>query len=192
MLDVPVFYATTDGHTRRIAEHMATVLRGHGLSSEALDVASPQAEAVDWLGVRAAAVCASVHAGEHQRVAEAFARRHRAELSARPSLFVSVCLSICSSRPEEVAAARRIADAFPERVGWFPARVASVGGRLAYTQYGFLKRWVMRSIAARAGGPTDTTRDYDLTDWNQVSTLAEDLALASMPVRVARAGRRSS
>jgi menaquinone-dependent protoporphyrinogen oxidase len=189
MLHVPIFYATNHGHTRRIAEHMAGVLRGHGLASEAIDIASPEAEAVDWLGVRAVAVAASLRAGAHQPAAEEFARRHAAELSARPSLFLSVGLSICSKLPEEVAAAKQAADAFPAKVGWSPTRIASVGGRLAYTRYGFVTRWMMRRIVGRSGGPTDASRDYDLTDWQQVSSLAEDLALASVPVRARRAGR---
>jgi menaquinone-dependent protoporphyrinogen oxidase len=116
-------------------------------------------------------------------------RRHLAELSLRPSLFVSVSLSICSSRPEDVAAARRIAPAFPVDLGWKPMRIACVGGRLAYTQYGFLTRWMMRRIAAQSGGPTDTTRDHDLTDWGQVRALAEELALAGMPVRTRQTAR---
>jgi menaquinone-dependent protoporphyrinogen oxidase len=186
VIDVPVFYATTDGHTRRIAEHMATVLRGHGLAGQPIEVASPEAATIDWPGVRAVVLAASLHAGRHQAAAEAFARRHHAELSARPSLFVSVSLSICSVSPDAVAAAHKAANAFPALVGWQPSRVACVGGRLAYTQYGFLKRWMMRRIAAQSGGPTDTSRDHDLTDWQAVRGLAEDIALvACAPAGVA-------
>ena len=115
MPDVPILYATTDGHTRRIAEYMAMVLHEHGLDSRAVDVTSREARTIDWTGVRAVALAASLHAGEHQRAAAAFVRRHLAALAVRPSLFVSVSLSICSSRPEDVAAARRIAHAFPDR-----------------------------------------------------------------------------
>jgi menaquinone-dependent protoporphyrinogen oxidase len=189
MLDVPIFYATNHGHTRRIAEYMADALRGHGLASEAIEVDSPEAGKVDWLGVRAVALAASLRAGTHQPAAEEFARRHAAELSSCPSLFVSVGLSICSKLPDEVAAAKHAAEAFPAKVGWTPSRVASVGGLLAYTRYGFVTRWMMRRIVGRSGGPTDASRDYDLTDWAQVRSLAEDLALVSVPVRVRRAGR---
>jgi menaquinone-dependent protoporphyrinogen oxidase len=189
MGEVLVFYATTDGQTRRIAEHMAGVLREQGLRSEAIDVTTRAADSVDWSGVQAVALAASVHAGHHQPAAEAFARRHLEELSIRPSLFVSVCLSIGSTIPDDVAAAHRIAAGLPERVGWQPMRVACVAGRLAYTQYGFLKRWMMRRIAAKSGGPTDTTRDYDLTDWQFVRQLALDLAMAACPVRTRSVNR---
>ena len=189
MLDVPILYATTEGHTRRIAEHMAGTLRAHGLDSQAIEVTSPEAEAIDWPAVRGVALAASLHVGAHQPAAVEFVRRHLAELSLRPSIFFSFSLSICSSRPEEVAAARRIAQALPDELGWTPMRIACVGGRLAYTKYGFLTRWMMRRIAAREGGPTDTSRDHDLTDWKQVEALAEELALVSVPVRARRAAR---
>jgi menaquinone-dependent protoporphyrinogen oxidase len=184
MIDVPVFYATSEGQTRRIAEFMATALRDQGLDSQAIEVASPEANDVDLEAARAVILAASVHAGEHQPSARTFARRHAAALNRRPSLFVSVSLNIQSTRDGEIAAARRIAHAFPAGAGWTPTTVACVAGRLAYTQYGFLKRWIMRRISAKNGGPTDTSRDYDYTDWPAVRALAENLARAVSPVRL--------
>ena len=48
-----------------------------------------------------------------------------------------------------------------------------MAGRLAYTQYGFLTRFIMKWIARRQGGPTDTTRDYEFTNWDNVTRLAD-------------------
>lgn len=59
------------------------------------------------------------------------------------------------------------------QAGWNPSIVATIAGRLAYTQYGFLKRWIMRAIASREGGATDTTRDHEYTDWTTVERLAD-------------------
>ena len=105
---------------------MATVLRDRGLDSLAIAVGSPVANDVDLEATRAVILAASVHAGEHQRQALWFATRHARVLSARPSLFVSVRLSIHSSKDLEVAGARKIAAALPARAGWTPARVACV------------------------------------------------------------------
>lgn len=176
MPTVPVFYATTDGQTRRIADHIATVLCGRRLESRAIDVTSVEGSAFDWTDVAAVVVAASVHAGHHQRAAAAFVQRHRAELSARPSLFVSVSLSICSPDPRTVAAAEGIAAAFGTDAGWRPTRIACVGGRLAYRRYGLLKRWMMRRIAAQNAGPTDTSRDHELTDWPALTAVVGDFA----------------
>jgi menaquinone-dependent protoporphyrinogen oxidase len=82
-------------------------------------------------------------------------------------------LSAASKEPREVDAARRLAVAFPLALGWHPGHVVSFAGRLAYTRYGFLKRFVMRKIARREGGPTDVTRDHELTRWGDVDRFAE-------------------
>ena len=41
--DIPVFYATTEGQTRRIAERLAAMFREKGFVSRAFDVASAEA-----------------------------------------------------------------------------------------------------------------------------------------------------
>jgi menaquinone-dependent protoporphyrinogen oxidase len=181
MSELPVFFATTDGQTRRIAEAFAAHARTLGIDSHAIDVTSAQARRFSWARARGVVLAASVHVGAHQSEADAFVRRNVAELNARPSLFLSVSLSICSKLPHEVDAARAIATTFPARLGWRAGRVVCVAGRLAYTQYGLLKRFAMRRIAAKAGGPTDTSRDHEMTDWNQLRTVASELVGVLQP-----------
>ena len=48
-----------------------------------------------------------------------------------------------------------------------------VAGALEYSKYNPLKRWIMKRIAAKAGGGTDTSRDYDYTDWDDLQQFAE-------------------
>lgn len=176
MCDIPVFYATTDGQTRRIAEVLAGHLREAGLDSKAIDITSDRAASFSWARTRAAILAASVHGGSHQREAESFVRAHLLEFNERPTVFVSVSLAICSAVPRDVEAARATADRFPVQLGWRADRVVCVAGRLAYTQYGLLKRFLMSRIAARSGGSTDTSRDHELTDWSQVRAIATELA----------------
>ena len=174
--DLPVFYATTEGQTRRIAERMAGVISQAGLVSRAIDVSAPEAECIDWAHVRGAAVGASLHLQRHQHAADAFVTRHADRLNAHPSLFFSVSLSAASQHDEEVRAARAIAAAFPPAHGWRPSVIATIAGALAYTRYGFLKRWIMKRIARKEGAPTDTSRDYELTNWMKVEELARQLS----------------
>ena len=176
MCDVPVFYATTQGQTRRIAERLAERLRKHGLDGRPIALVSDDAKGVDWTRVRGVALGASVHAQGHQKEAIAFATRHRAQLSMVPSLFFSVCLAAASKNATEVEAAQKIADAFAMKTGWRATRSVAVAGRLAYTQYNWLLRRIMRRIAMKEGGSTDMTRDHEYTDWGGVERLADELA----------------
>jgi menaquinone-dependent protoporphyrinogen oxidase len=176
MCDIPVFYATTEGQTRRIAERLAEFLRRRGFTSEAIEVTTPEASAIDWHAARGVFLGASLHLGKHQPSAVAFARAHAGELSACPSTFFSVSLSAASAHARELMAARELAEAFATETRWHPGRIACIPGRLAYTQYGFLKRMVMRMIAKREGASTDTSRDHEYTDWEAVERLAREMS----------------
>ncbi len=178
MCEVPVFYATTEGHTRRIAERMAEQIRKHGLDSRAVAIISEEASHLDWRKVRGVVIGASLHIQKHQSEAIAFARVHRKNLSAVPSLFFSVSLSAASKNAQEIAAAQRIAESFATNTGWLPTRTVSLAGRLAYTQYNWLLRRMMRRIAVKEGASADMTRDHEYTDWAEVEEVADALAYA--------------
>ena len=185
--DVPVFYATTEGQTRRVAEGLVAILRDRGFTSRAIDVASSDADSVDWKRVRAAIVGASLHVHRHQRSAEAFVREHRDDLNGHPSWFFSVSLSAASARPEERAAAAQLAQAFPSARGWHADETVCVAGRLAYTRYGVLTRFIMKRIARREGAPTDTSRDHEFTNWDEVAHLADSIVRRIAADRAPRA-----
>ena len=176
MCDVPVFYASTEGQTQRIAMRTAARLRERGVDSQAIAIGSSQAAAVDWSRVRGVWLGASLHMQRHQKEAAAFVRRNRLALAAVPSMFVSVSLAAGSRHAASVQAARRIAEAFAAETGWQPSRIACVAGRLAYTQYNWFLRRVMRRIALKEGGSPDLSRDHEYTDWAVVERLADDLA----------------
>lgn len=176
MTDIPVLYATSEGQTRRIAERIADRLRSHGYDSQALDVTSRDAADLDWGGVRGAVLGASLHIGRHQKAAEEYARTHAADLNAVPAAFFSVSLAAGSKNPEEVEAARNLAEAFCRETGLTSIERSIMKGRLAYTQYGFFKRMALKAIARKEGGSTDTSRDHEYTDWPTVDQFADRLA----------------
>jgi menaquinone-dependent protoporphyrinogen oxidase len=57
-------------------------------------------------------------------------------------------------------------------------------GALKYTRYSWLKRMLMKHIAEKEGGDVDTSRDFEYTDWEQVTRFAERFfaALDGAPV----------
>src|ERR1700741_3493130 len=102
--EVPVFFATSEGQTRRIATRIASVLHDLGIESSAIDVAGREASDIDWTHVRGVLVGASLHAGKHQKVAERFVKAHALDLTSVPSAFFSVSLSAASKNAREVVA----------------------------------------------------------------------------------------
>jgi len=178
-----IFYATREGHTRRIAERIANDLNLAGVPVDLFDMRTVRA--IDWNKYSAACVAASVHLGRHEREAVEFVKAHRTRLERMHAAFISVTLSKAGvddpkrTEAERTRAAedvRRMIRSFVRQTGWDPREVLPVAGALAYTKYNVLLRFLMKQIARRAGGPTDTSRDHVLTDWPAVDHFANRMA----------------
>lgn len=168
-----VLFATREGHTRKVAEHIAAALRAEGRDVTLLNAgdADPELELREF---SAAILAASVHVGAHEKAMVRFVRRAREALARLPTAFLSISLSEAGAENESNApeirqkAAREVADTmnrFFEATGWHPDRAAPVAGALMYREYNVLIRWVMRRIARASGGSVDTTQDHIYTDW---------------------------
>lgn len=179
-----VFFASREGQTRKIAERIAGDLRANDLEVDLHDVRTLRAP-IDWAGYTTVCVAASVHAGHHEREMIEFVRRHRDELQRHQAVFLSVTLSEAGAedprasterRALAAADAHRMVDVFVEETGWKPARTLRVAGALAYTKYNLLVRFFMKRIARAQGAPTDTSHDYEFTDWAAVDRFVADVA----------------
>src|SRR5204862_8025935 len=76
---------------------------------------------------------------------------------------------------------------FFRQPGSLPTLTKPLAGALRYTQYPWLKRWIMKRIVAKAGGDTDTTRDHEYTDWNELRAFAGEF-VARLATREIMAG----
>lgn len=169
---VLVLHSTFDGQTERIAERMADVLRDGGADvyvrpAEAAADTLPDSDAV--------IVGAAIRYGHHSRALERLVRRNRDALRARPNAFYSVCLS-AGGPGAKPAEARKYVEDFRRATGWDPMHTASFAGALRYSRYNFAIRFLMRMIVGHAGGETDTSRDYEYTDWAAVERFAREFA----------------
>ncbi len=173
MSRILVLYGTTDGHTRKIAQVLAGSLRREGCVTDLVDARETIVTPELYDGV---IVAASVHAQGYQRSVKRWVRAHAEALNARPGAFVSVCLGVLEQRPEVRREVNEIMQRFLRRTGWYEAFGKTIAGALPYTRYGWLKKRVMKRIAAKAGGGTDTTRDYEYTDWEDLRAFATGFA----------------
>jgi menaquinone-dependent protoporphyrinogen oxidase len=105
---------------------------------------------------------------------EKWVKAHTAALARRPTAFVSVCLGVLQHDPKVQRDLQAIVDRFIAVTGWRPAVVKFVAGALPYTRYGWVRRTVMKHIVSKAGGDTDTRRDYEYTDWDDLRHFATD------------------
>ncbi|PYO91642.1 MAG: protoporphyrinogen oxidase [Gemmatimonadetes bacterium] len=171
MRQILIVYGTTDGQTRKIANVLAEDLRARRCSVDLVDAAGPlhrlSPETYD-----AVIVGASVHIGAFQKPVVRWVRENAKALKKIQTAFLPVCLAILETRPEARQEIDKIVERFFRQSGWRPSVTKPLAGALRYTQYSWLKKWMMKRIVAKAGGDTDTTRDHEYTDWNELRVFA--------------------
>lgn len=194
MAHILVVYGTTEGQTRKIATYIANAIRDRGHTVTVSDSASIREplRVQEYDGIL---VGGSVHSGRHQRSVVRFVKENRAALESLPSGFFSVSLAALDGR-EQQEEAQNYVDTFCQETGWEPEVVETVAGALRYTKYNFVKRYIMKWISKRSGRPTDTSRDFEFTDWEHVGHFVKrflkQLETAPVDVRPSTQARPSA
>ncbi|HSJ39707.1 MAG TPA: flavodoxin domain-containing protein [Xanthobacteraceae bacterium] len=168
-----VLYGTSEGQTAKIARALAARLTGGGIEADVVraGMGDPEPAAYDGL-----IVAASMHARGYQKPVGKWLRSHVADLNVLPPAFLSVCLSVRSKLETSRDEARAIPRRYVDGIGWTPTKIKVVAGAMPYTRYNFIIRLIMRRNAAVEGGDTDTTRDYEYTDWQDLRAFADRFA----------------
>ena len=55
---------------------------------------------------------------------------------------------------------------------WQPDKIGVFAGKIDYPQYRFFDKYIIKFIMFITGGPTDTSKSYEFTDWNAVKKIA--------------------
>lgn len=165
-------YGTGEGQTQKIVGFLADCLavQAHRVvTTNVTDATSP----VDPREFDAILIAAPVHFGRYPPAVIDYVRKNLRAVSAAPNAFLSVSLSAAGANPRDHAGLNRCVAGFLRETEWKPDDIHHVAGAFRYRSYGFFKRWAMRYVAFRRGAPTDTRRNYELTDWNDLVRFAD-------------------
>lgn len=180
MANILIIYGTTEGHTRKIAQQVGGYVRERGHDAEVVDSANIR-EDLTLRIYDAFILLGSIHQGFHQRPLTHFVKTHREELSKAPSAFLSVSLTAAYRGDDHQAELDKCAEEFFQETDWHPTVWAPVAGALKYLEYDWFKRMVLRAISGRAGGDTDTSKDYEYTDWEKLESFVDGFLATKIP-----------
>ncbi|WP_127960293.1 menaquinone-dependent protoporphyrinogen IX dehydrogenase [Serratia microhaemolytica] len=167
-----ILYSSRDGQTRIIAEQIAARLRS-SRDCDLLDL--HQCDDVLLENYQQVVVGASVRYGRFHPTLMKFATRYATQLNQMPTAFFAVNLTArkpdkCS--PETNAYTRK----FLQQSPWRPQQCAVFAGALRYPRYRWLDRVMIRLIMKMTGGETDTSKEVEYTDWDQVSVFIKNIS----------------
>lgn len=169
---VLIIYGTHEGQTRKICAAVADRLKTKGLEATLIDAADAETSAA-LPAFDAAIVAASLHVGGFQKSVVRLVHDNVAAIAGKPNAFLSVSLSAAGSDADDWRGLEKCLDEFFTQAEWRPQHIEHVAGAFRYTQYDFFKRMVMKRIAKERGAPVDTSRDWEMTDWDKLASFAD-------------------
>lgn len=180
VMKILIVYSTVEGHTRRIAEFLATetCLVHHN----PIVISTSRQMKIDVSDFDAVVVAASIYAGQYSNEIVDYITMHASRLNETPAIFLSVGLSIINKDTGVRRSLEETTKHFLHVTGWNPLMVEQVAGALLYSRYGFIKKMLMRSIMKKAGAGIDTSRDYVYTNWDSLRHSMEKFITKAEPV----------
>ncbi|MEO8538971.1 MAG: flavodoxin domain-containing protein [bacterium] len=169
-----VAYGTGEGQTARVAQEIAKRLQLRGHLTNLVDL---QVETPDLAEFDGAALGGSVHGGKFQQELRRYTKTNVASLNNMPTWFFGISLSEAGKHaPIDPDNAAHQIEAFFKETGWIPREHISLAGALKYRDYNFFKRGLMEQLAGKAGEDTDTSRNWEYTNWAQVDEFADGIS----------------
>ncbi len=168
-----ILYSTTDGHTPRICQRLASVIEQQGQAVTVAPLAEGETLSLD--GFDKIVIGASIRYGKHQVEVTQFIARHQGLLQSKPSAFFSV--NIVARKPEKNQPhTNPYLIKFLRQISWKPALLDVFAGKLDYPRYRFVDRTMIRFIMLMTKGPTDPTLVIEFTDWQRVEAFAQKIS----------------
>jgi len=163
-----IVYGTKEGQTAKIAQRIADTITKGGNNADIYDAKkAPATLSVD--GYTGVLVGSSIHAGQWSTAVRNFVRKNQSGMDGIPSAFFSVSLAATG---KDTTRLNSQVESFFKATGWHPKTVENFAGCLAYTKYGFIMRFLMAQGARFQSQPTDTSKDHEFTNWDEVTQFA--------------------
>ncbi|MDX5629671.1 MULTISPECIES: menaquinone-dependent protoporphyrinogen IX dehydrogenase [unclassified Brenneria] len=165
-----ILFSSKDGQTREIASYIANSLKG-ALECDVISLLS--ANDIDLTKYDRILIGASVRYGRFNPAVNKFIQRHLTRLRQMPSAFFSVNLT--ARKPEKRtlqtnAYTRKFLLSSP----WEPDLCGVFAGALRYPRYRWFDRIMIQLIMHMTGGETDSSKEVEYTDWDQVTRFAHE------------------
>lgn len=169
-MKVLILYSSRDGQTHAIASYIANKLQDT-LSCDVINLL--QADTIDIEQYQRILIGASVRYGSFHPVLGKFVKQHAVRLNQIPSAFFTVNLTARKPEkrsPQTNTYTRKFLLSSP----WQPKHCTVFAGALRYPRYRWFDRVMIRFIMKMTGGETDTSKEVEYTDWQQVDHFCEE------------------
>ena len=167
-----ILYSTVDGHTKDICNYIYKKLKGRKKVSIISVEDSANYNLSDFEEI---VIGASVRYGYHRKNVYKFIQQNIEKLDKVKTAFFS--LNLTARKPEKsTPETNPYVIKFLKKVKWEPTVKEVFAGRLDYPSLDTLNKLAILFIMFITNGPKDTTKTYELTDWEKVDSLIKSIS----------------
>jgi menaquinone-dependent protoporphyrinogen oxidase len=166
-----IVYGTGDGQTLKIAERIGEIARAQKFEVDGINAADHPPSDFSISPYRGIIVGSSLRNRKYNSYVIEFIQDCKADLQRCPSAFFSVSIGDATFMRKGVD---KLVNKFFDEMGWHPKTVGRFAGALKYTKYDFWTKFFMSIAGWVARYPTDTRKDHELTDWEQVEKFTNE------------------
>ena len=171
MRDILIIYSSTDGHTKKISNHIRSILvKKRDVKIISIDDISQ----VDITSYNNFIIGASVRYGRHSKKIINFIKNNSEFFDEQYTSFFSV--NATARKPEKNSPDKNpYIIKFLKSTSWKPSRSEVFAGKIDYPNYRFYDKLVIRFIMFLTKGPTNINITHEFTDWEQVNDYAMNI-----------------
>ena len=166
-----IIFSSTDGQTKKICEVIKDNLLNkdeHRLVSIE-NVSDVNIESYDSI-----IIGASIRYGKHNSKVTNFVKQNINFLQKKKNAFFSVNV-VARKKGKDTPETNPYVQKFLNKTKWKPNKLSVFAGKVDYPRYNFLNKQVIRFIMFITNGPTDITKTYEFTNWDNVKIFAKEI-----------------
>ena len=165
-----IIYSSVDGQTLKICQR----LQNNSSNTSMESISNIKIE--DLKSSDHIILGASVRYGDHSKNLYEFVKKNKSLLENKKTTFFSVNVTarkIEKNKPSTNPYIKK----FLTKTEWLPDKLGVFAGKIDFPNYGFIDKNIIKLIMWITNGPTDTSKSYDFTDWEEVDRFSKYIDL---------------
>ena len=164
-----IIYSSTDGQTIKICKRIMSII------GDSKIVSIDEAKNENLSKYEKVIVGASIRYGKHKPELYEYISENCDHLIDINASFFSV--NVVARKPEKnTPLTNPYVQKFLSISQWHPSLIGVFAGKIDYSRYGVLDKFMIRLIMWITKGPTDTKNVYEFTNWDDVDSFAKKIS----------------
>lgn len=166
-----IIYSTTDGHTKAICLYIKAKLQK---TTNTKLVSINNLDKLQLISFDMIIIGASIRYGKHRPELYQFIKDNKNIINNKKNAFFSVN-AVARKATKNSPTTNPYMIKFLAVSNWRPLQLAVFAGKINYPKYKLLDKLIIQLIMWMTNGPTNTSRSYEFTNWDDIDQFCDQL-----------------